>query len=162
IGTSEVEHVLATQTLVYRLAEDMRIRVDGRLALGCTEKTLMLHIINRIGAQGARGYVVEFCGAAIDGLSIEARMTLCNMAVEAGAGGALIAPDDTTFLYVRDRAIDMRTYMTNAIEIWKRLKSDVNASFDAELQFDAGDVAPRVTWGPSPEQSIPIEGVVPT
>jgi 3-isopropylmalate/(R)-2-methylmalate dehydratase large subunit len=161
IGTSEVEHVLATQTLVYRLAKDMRIRVDGSLALGTTSKDLILHIINRIGAQGARGYVVEFCGAAIGGLSIEARMTLCNMAVEAGARGALIAPDEATFRYVRDRAIDMRTYMTDAIEIWKRLKSDVNASFDAELQFDAGEVAPRVTWGTSPEQSIPIDGVVP-
>jgi 3-isopropylmalate/(R)-2-methylmalate dehydratase large subunit len=139
----------------------MRIRLDGRLASGCTSKDLVLHIINRIGAQGARGYVVEFCGAAIDGLSIEARMTLCNMAVEAGARGALIAPDEATYLYVRDRAIDMRSYMTNAIETWKRLKSDVDASFDAELRFDAGDVAPRVTWGTSPEQSIPIDGVVP-
>src|ERR1700730_5857831 len=137
IGTSEVEHVLATQTLVYRLAHDMRIRVDGKLSVGCTAKDLILHIINRIGAQGARGFVVEFCGGAIDSLSIEARMTLCNMAVEAGARGALIAPDDTTYLYVRDRAIDMRTYMTDAIEAWKQLKSDVNASFDAELQFDA-------------------------
>jgi 3-isopropylmalate/(R)-2-methylmalate dehydratase large subunit len=161
IGTSEVEHVLATQTLVYRLAKDMRIRVNGRLACGCTSKDLILHIINRIGAQGARGYVVEFCGAAIDSLSTEARMTVCNMAVEAGARGALIAPDETTFRYVRDRAIDMYTHMPHAIEIWKRLKSDASACFDAELQFDAGDVAPRVTWGTSPEQSIPIDGVIP-
>jgi 3-isopropylmalate/(R)-2-methylmalate dehydratase large subunit len=161
IGTSEVEHVLATQTLVYRLAKDMRIRVDGRLALGCTSKDLILHIINRIGAQGARGYVVEFCGAAIDGLSIEARMTLCNMAVEAGARGALIAPDEKTIRYVLDRAIDMRAQTADAVEIWKRLKSDTDARFDAELRFDAGEVAPRVTWGTSPEQSIPIDGVVP-
>jgi 3-isopropylmalate/(R)-2-methylmalate dehydratase large subunit len=161
IGTSEVEHVLATQTLVYRLAKDMRIRVDGRLALGCTSKDLILHIINRIGAQGARGYVVEFCGGAIDGLSIEARMTLCNMAVEAGARGALIAPDEATFHYVLDRAIDMRAQTADAVEIWKRLKSDSDARFDAELRFDAGKVAPRVTWGTSPEQSIPIDGVVP-
>src|SRR5258708_6898756 len=161
IGTSEVEHVLATQTLVYRLAKDMRIRVDGRLALGCTSKDLILHIIHRIGAQGARGYVVEFCGTAIDALSIEARMTLCNMAVEAGARGALIAPDEATFHYVRHRAIDMRAQMPDALEIWKRLKSDNNAHFDTELQFDAREVAPRVTWGTSPEQSIPIDGVVP-
>jgi 3-isopropylmalate/(R)-2-methylmalate dehydratase large subunit len=161
IGTSEVEHVLATQTLVHRLAEDMRIRVDGRLALGCTSKDLILHIINRIGAQGARGYVVEFCGASIDGLSIEARMTLCNMAVEAGARGALIAPDEATFHYVLDRAIDMRAQAADAVEIWKRLKSDSDARFDAELRFDAGELAPRVTWGTSPEQSIPIDGVVP-
>src|SRR6266446_414209 len=161
IGTSEVEHVLATQTLVYRLAKDMRIRVDGTLSFGCTSKDLILHIINRIGAQGARGYVVEFCGDAIDGMSTEARMTLCNMAVEAGARGALIAPDETTFHYVRDRAIDMHTHMANAIESWKRLKSEANACFDAELEFDAGGVAPRATWGTSPEQSIPIDGVIP-
>jgi 3-isopropylmalate/(R)-2-methylmalate dehydratase large subunit len=161
IGTSEVEHVLATQTLVYRLAHDIRIRVDGRLASGCTSKDLILHIINRIGAQGARGYVVEFCGGAIDSLSIEARMTLCNMAVEAGARGALIAPDEATFHYVLDRAIDMRAHAADAVEIWKRLKSDTDARFDAELRFDAGEVAPRVTWGTSPEQSIPIDGVVP-
>src|ERR1700736_4288542 len=150
IGTSEVEHVLATQTLVYRLAKDMRIRVDGSLALGCTSKDLILHIINRIGAQGARGYVVEFCGPSIDGLSIEARMTLCNMAVEAGARGALIAPDEPTFRYVLDRAIDMRDRRADAIGVWKRLKSDTDARFDAELQFDAAEVAPRVTWGTSP------------
>ncbi|MDP9014032.1 MAG: 3-isopropylmalate dehydratase large subunit [Pseudomonadota bacterium] len=161
IGTSEVEHVLATQTLVYRLAKDMRIHIDGSLALGCTSKDLILHIINRIGAQGARGYVAEFCGTGIDGLSIEARMTVCNMAVEAGARGALIAPDESVFQYVLDRALDMRPRTADAIEIWKRLKSDANARFDAELQFDAGDVAPRVTWGTSPEQSIPIDGVIP-
>jgi 3-isopropylmalate/(R)-2-methylmalate dehydratase large subunit len=161
IGTSEVEHVLATQTLVYRLAMDMRIRVDGGLALGCTSKDLILHIINRIGAQGARGYVVEFCGATIDSLSIEGRMTLCNMAVEAGARGALIAPDESTFQYVLDRAVDVRNQGADAIEMWKQLKSDVKAAFDAEFQFAAGDVAPRVTWGTSPEQSIPIDGVIP-
>src|SRR5712672_1114192 len=143
IGTSEVEHVLATQTLVYRVAKDMRIRVDGRLALGCTSKDLILHIINRIGAQGARGYVVEFCGGAIDGLSIEARMTLCNMAVEAGARGALIAPDEATVHYVSERASDMRVQMPDAVKSWKRLKSEANACFDAELEFDAGAVDPR-------------------
>jgi len=161
IGTSEVENVLATQCLVYRLAEDMRIRIDGRLALGCTSKDLILHIIHRIGAQGARGYVVEFCGTAIEALSIEARMTLCNMAVEAGARGALIGPDEPVFRYVLDRATDMHTRSADAIEIWKKLRSDPHARFDAELRFDAGDVAPRVTWGTSPEQSIPIDGVVP-
>ena len=161
IGTSEVEQVLATQTLVHRLAKDMRIRVDGNLSVGCTSKDLILHIINRIGAQGARGYVVEFCGAAIGNLSIEARMTLCNMAVEAGARGALIAPDEATCRYVSERALDMRTQMPSAIEVWKQLKSNSDARFDAELQFDGADVAPRVTWGTSPEQSIPIDGVVP-
>src|ERR1700704_768096 len=119
IGTSEVEHVLATQALVYRLAKDMRICVNGNLSFGCTSKDLILHIINRIGAQGARGYVVEFCGDAIDSMSTEARMTLCNMAVEAGARGALIAPDETTVHYVADRAIGMHTHMANAVESWK-------------------------------------------
>jgi len=161
IGTSEVEHVLATQTLVYRLAKDMRIRIDGELALGCTAKDLILHIINRIGAQGARGYVVEFCGAAIESLSVEGRMTLCNMAVEAGARGALIAPDERLFRYVLDRAVDMLTHRTEALHLWSELKSDADARFDAEFEFDAGEVAPRVTWGTSPEQSIPIDGVVP-
>src|SRR6266850_4532233 len=107
IGTSEVEHVLATQTLVYRLAGDMRIRVDGRLPLGTTAKDLILMIISRIGAQGARGHAVEFCGSAIDALSVEARFTLCNMAVEAGARGALIAPDDAAIDYVLARAMDI-------------------------------------------------------
>jgi len=161
IGTSEVEHVLATQTLVYRLAKDMRIRVDGTLSVGCTSKDLILHIINRIGAQGARGYVVEFAGVAVGNLSIEARMTLCNMAVEGGARGALIAPDEATFRYVSERALDMRTQMASAIEFWKLLQSDSDARFDAELQFDGAAVAPRVTWGTSPDQSIPIDGVVP-
>ena len=104
IGTSEVEHVLATQTLVYRVAQDMRIRVDGTLHAGATAKDLIIHIIARIGAQGARGMAVEFCGAAIDALSAEARMTLCNMTVEAGARAALIAPDDTTIRYVSERS----------------------------------------------------------
>jgi 3-isopropylmalate/(R)-2-methylmalate dehydratase large subunit len=161
IGTSEVEHVLATQTLVCRLAKDMRIRVHGQLSLGCTAKDLILHIIHRIGAQGARGYVVEFCGAAIEALSIEARMTLCNMAVEAGARGALVAPDEPAFRYVLDRAIDMRARSADALESWKHLKTDADARFDAELNFDAAEVGPRVTWGTSPEQSISIDGVVP-
>ena len=161
IGTSEVEHVLATQTLVYRLAKAMRIRVDGRLSLGCTSKDLILHIINRIGAQGARGYVAEFCGEAIESMSAEGRMTLCNMAVEAGVRGALIAPDDVTIDYVRNRATDIGTDMERALEAWKLLRSDNSARFDEELLFEAADVAPRVTWGTSPEQSIPIDGVIP-
>ncbi len=161
IGTSEIEHVLATQTLVYRLANDMRIRVDGSLSIGCTAKDLILHIINQIGAQGARGYVLEFCGEAITALSVESRMTLCNMAVEAGARGALIAPDDTTIEYVRHRATDMQHDLPRAIERWARLRSDDDARFDVEHRFHAGDVAPRVTWGTSPDQSITIDELVP-
>ncbi|HEY9280406.1 MAG TPA: 3-isopropylmalate dehydratase large subunit, partial [Eoetvoesiella sp.] len=162
IGTSEVEHVLATQTLVYRLAQNMRIRVDGLLPLGTTSKDLILMIISRIGAQGARGYVVEFCGSAIDALSIEARFTLCNMAVEAGARGALIAPDARAVDYVLARAPDIHgTVRDQALAHWALLKSDEDAMFECEHRFDAGNVAPYITWGTSPDQAIPIDGVVP-
>jgi len=162
IGTSEVEHVLATQTLVYRLAGDMRIRVDGRLPLGTTAKDLILMIISRIGAQGARGHAVEFCGSAIDALSVEARFTLCNMAVEAGARGALIAPDDAAIDYVLARAMDIDDRLrSRALAHWATLESDEGASFDVEHRFDAADVAPYVTWGTSPDQAIPITGTVP-
>ena len=162
IGTSEVEHVLATQTLVYRLARDMRIRVDGVLPPGTTAKDLILMIISRIGAQGARGFVVEFCGTAIAALSIEARFTLCNMAVEAGARGALIAPDDMAVRYVLERAADIDvTQRAAAIAHWATLHSDDAAVFDVEHGFDAAEVAPYVTWGTSPDQAIPITGRVP-
>lgn len=162
IGTSEVEHVLATQTLVYRLAQDMRIRVDGELPVGTTAKDLILHIISRIGAQGARGYVVEFTGSAIAALSMEARMTLCNMAVEAGARGALIAPDAKVTRYVLEHARDVaHTHASAALADWRQLFSDADAHFDAEHVFDASNVAPYVTWGTSPDQAIPITGKIP-
>ena len=162
IGTSEVEHVLATQTLVYRLAQDMRIRVEGRLPTGTTAKDLILMIIGRIGAQGARGHVVEFCGSAIAALSIEARFTLCNMAVEAGARGALIAPDARAVDYVLARAPDIVGDLRDvALTQWATLATDADATFDAEHRFDASDVAPHVTWGTSPDQVIPIDGRVP-
>lgn len=161
IGTSEVEHVLATQTLVHRIARNMRIRVDRQLALGCTAKDLVLHIIAHIGAQGARGYVVEFVGEGIAALSVEARMTICNMAVEAGARGALIAPDGAAIAYVSARAPDMKWHIPRATEQWRKLRSDDDARFDAEFAFDASAVGPRVTWGTSPDQSIPIDQRVP-
>jgi 3-isopropylmalate/(R)-2-methylmalate dehydratase large subunit len=162
IGTSEVEHVLATQTLVYRLAQDMRIQVDGALPIGTTAKDLILHIISRIGAQGARGYVVEFAGNAITTLSMEARMTLCNMAVEAGARGALIAPDAKTTRYVLEHARDVaQSCVSEALADWRQLASDADARFDAEHRFDASEVAPYVTWGTSPDQAIPVTGTVP-
>lgn len=162
IGTSEVEHVLATQTLVYRVARDMRIRVDGDLPPGTTSKDLILMVIRRIGAQGARGYVVEFCGSAITSLSVEARFTLCNMAVEAGARGALIAPDEIAVNYVLERALDLQGEVRErALTHWKTLRSDDAAIFDVDLQFDAGDVAPYVTWGTSPDQAIAIDDVIP-
>jgi 3-isopropylmalate/(R)-2-methylmalate dehydratase large subunit len=162
IGTSEVEHVLATQTLVYRTAANMRIRVDGVLPLGTTSKDLILMIISRISAQGARGHVVEFCGSAIAALSIEARLTMCNMTVEAGARGALIAPDRAAFDYVLARAPDISGDLRErALAHWATLYSDANATFDIEHRFDANDVAPYVTWGTSPDQAIPIDGLVP-
>ncbi|MDR5745128.1 3-isopropylmalate dehydratase large subunit [Caballeronia sp. LZ029] len=156
IGTSEVEHVLATQTLVYRVAKDMRIVVDGALAHGTTSKDLVLYIISKIGAQGARGFVVEYVGSAIDALSAEARMTLCNMTVEAGARGALIAPDETTIRYVAERIGD-DTFVAQ----WKQIHSDADASFDITHRFDARDVAPFVTWGTSPDQAIAIDARIP-
>lgn len=162
IGTSEVEHVLATQTLVYRLAGNMRIEVQGKLPIGCTAKDLILMIIRHIGAQGARGYVIEFCGAAISALSIESRFTLCNMAVEAGARGALIAPDQRAIDYVLERATDISTDMQEqALAHWATLFSDDNAVFDVTHHFDAGEVAPYVTWGISPDQAISVEELIP-
>jgi 3-isopropylmalate/(R)-2-methylmalate dehydratase large subunit len=156
IGTSEVEHVLATQTLVYRVAKDMRIVVNGALAHGTTSKDLVLYIISKIGAQGARGFVVEYAGSAIDALSAEARMTLCNMTVEAGARGALIAPDETTIRYVAERIGD-----DAFVAQWKQIHSDADASFDITHRFDASDVAPFVTWGTSPDQAIAIDARIP-
>ncbi|MDP9651112.1 3-isopropylmalate dehydratase large subunit [Paraburkholderia caledonica] len=162
IGTSEVEHVLATQTLIYRVARDMRIHVEGVLPRGTTSKDLVLYIISKIGAQGARGFVVEYSGHAIAALSAEARMTLCNMTVEAGARGALIAPDDTTVTYVAERIKDLSpTELAHATEQWKELKSDADATFDVSHSFDASDVAPFVTWGTSPDQAIAVTEQIP-
>jgi len=164
IGTSEVEHVLATQTLVYRMAKTMRIRVDGRLPLGTTAKDLILRIIGAIGAQGARGYVVEYCGSAIRDLSIEARFTLCNMTVEAAARGALIAPDEAAIDYVLRRAPDIGgdgAQRDAALQYWQTLHSDADAPFDMEYVFDASQVEPHVTWGTSPDQVLPVSAQVP-
>lgn len=165
IGTTEVEHLLATQTLVYRLARDMRIRIDGRLPAGTTAKDLVLMIIARIGAQGARGYVVEFCGPAVAALSTEARFTLCNMAVEAGARGALIAPDRTTVEYVLGHCPDLANdaqLRDRALAHWQTLASDADAVFDIEHHFDGSDLVPVVTWGTSPDQAVPVTGRIPS
>ncbi|MFM0416114.1 3-isopropylmalate dehydratase large subunit [Paraburkholderia aromaticivorans] len=163
IGTSEVEHVLATQTLVYRIAQTMRITIDGALPYGTSSKDLILWIISRIGAQGARGYAVEFAGSTIASLSAEARMTLCNMTVEAGARAALIAPDATTFDYVRTHATSLdEAAWRAALDDWRELKSDPGAHFDIEHRFDAHEVAPFVTWGTSPDQSIAVDERIPT
>ncbi|MBD8544175.1 3-isopropylmalate dehydratase large subunit [Oxalobacteraceae sp. CFBP 8761] len=164
IGTTEVEHLLATQTLVYRLAQDMRIRIDGALPPGTTAKDLVLMVIAHIGAQGARGYVVEFCGSTIAALSTEARFTLCNMAVEAGARGALIAPDETAIRYVLAHCPDLAgdaAMQARARAHWVTLHSDPDARFDVEHRFDASGLAPTVTWGTSPDQAVPVTGRIP-
>ena len=162
IGTSEVEQVLATQTLAYRKARDMRVTVHGRLPRGTTAKDLLLHLLATIGAQGARGFVVEFRGTAIDALSVESRFTLCNMAVEAGARGALIAPDEAAANYVLERAADLQgAWREAALAQWRELASDPQARFDVELDLDAARVAPYVTWGTSPDQAIPVDARIP-
>ncbi|RKF45009.1 3-isopropylmalate dehydratase large subunit [Paraburkholderia fungorum] len=162
IGTSEVEHVLATQTLVYRVALTMRITIDGALPYGTSSKDLVIWLISRIGAQGARGYAVEFGGSTIASLSAEARMTLCNMTVEAGARAALIAPDQTSFDYVRAHAPSLdEARWQDALDDWRDLYSDADASFDAEYSFDAHDIAPFVTWGTSPDQAVAIDQPIP-
>jgi 3-isopropylmalate/(R)-2-methylmalate dehydratase large subunit len=162
VGTSEVEHILATQTLVYRLAQDMRITIDGELAAGVAVKDLILLIIGRIGAQGARGYAVEFAGSTVAALSAEARMTLCNMAVEAGARAALIRPDATTFDYVRAHAANLdAAAFARAQQDWRALHSDPEAAFDLEYRFAADEVVPYVTWGTSPDQAMPVDAAIP-
>lgn len=162
IGTSEVEHVLATQTLVYHVARNMRIRVDGVLPAGVSAKDLVIYVVYKLGAQGARGYAVEYCGSAIDALTAEARMTLCNMTVEAGARAALIAPDDTTRRYVEMRAPQLHgADLDRARDHWRTLYSDHDAAFDVEHVFDANTISPFVTWGTSPDQAIPVTGTIP-
>ncbi|QKV19966.1 3-isopropylmalate dehydratase large subunit [Oricola thermophila] len=162
IGTSEVEHVLATQTLIQRKAKNMLVRVDGKIPEGVTAKDIILAIIGHIGTAGGTGYVIEYAGEAIRSLSMEGRMTVCNMSIEGGARAGLIAPDETTFEYIKDKprapkgkAWDM------ALEYWKTLKSDEGAHFDKVVELDAADLPPIVTWGSSPEDVVSIEGVVP-
>lgn len=162
IGTSEIEHVLATQTLVYRVASTLRIRLCGELSTHASAKDLVMALIARIGAQGARGYAVEFTGDTLVGLSAEARMTLCNMTVEAGARAALIAPDEVTFDYLRAHPGNLdETALNSAIMQWRGLRSDEGARFDADIDFDASSVAPYVTWGTSPDQAVAIDACIP-
>jgi 3-isopropylmalate/(R)-2-methylmalate dehydratase large subunit len=162
IGTSEVEHVLATQTLLISKSKNMRVTVNGKLPLGVTAKDMALTVIARIGTAGGTGYVIEFAGDAVRALTMEGRMTLCNMTIEGGARAGLIAPDETTFAYVagRPRAPKAASFEAAAM-YWKTLKSDHDAHFDAEIALDAADIVPMVTWGTSPEQALPVTGVVP-
>jgi len=162
IGTSEVEHVLATQTLIQRPAKNMRITVDGALADGVTAKDVILAIIGKIGTAGGTGHVIEFAGSAIRGLSMEGRMTVCNMAIEAGARAGMIAPDETTFAYLQDRPMTPKgEHWDKAVAYWRSLPSDEGARYDSEIAMAAEDIAPTVTWGTSPEDAIAINGVVP-
>ncbi|MBN9242679.1 MAG: 3-isopropylmalate dehydratase large subunit [Mesorhizobium sp.] len=162
IGTSEVEHVLATQTLIQRKAKNMLVRVDGQLPAGVTAKDIILAIIGEIGTAGGTGYVIEYAGEAIRSLSMEGRMTICNMSIEGGARAGLIAPDETTFAYVKDKPrAPQGEAWDAALEYWKTLKSDEGAHFDKIVVLDAAKLPPIVTWGSSPEDVASVLGVVP-
>ena len=162
IGTSEVEHVLATQTLVQRPAKNMRITVDGKVAPGVTAKDVILAIIGKIGTAGGTGHVVEFAGSVIRDLSMEGRMTVCNMTIEGGARAGLVAPDEKTFEYLKGRPYAPKgAAWEAAVAYWKTLPSDAGAVYDKEVFLDAKDIAPMVTWGTSPEDVLPITASVP-
>ena len=162
IGTSEVEHVLATQTLVQKKPKTMRISVEGELPVGCTAKDVILAIIGQIGTAGGTGYVIEYAGSVIRGLSMEGRMTICNMSIEAGARAGLIAPDDKTIDYFKGRPMAPKGAEWELAERWWRtLPSDEGAVFDEEVLLDAATIEPQVTWGTSPQDVVPITGKVP-
>src|SRR3981081_1206724 len=157
IGTSEVEHVLATQTLPQRKPKPMEVRVEGNLPLGVTAKDVVLAIIGRIGIGGGVGHVIEYTGSAVRDLSMEGRMTVCNMSIEAGARAGMIAPDDTTFTYLEGRPHAPKgAEWEQALDAWRQLKSDADASFDRTVELDASTIAPHVTWGTNPGMVAPI------
>jgi 3-isopropylmalate/(R)-2-methylmalate dehydratase large subunit len=163
IGTSEVEHVMATQTLPQSTPKTFRINVEGELPYGVTAKDIILDIIGRIGTDGATGYVVEYAGSAIRALSMEGRMTVCNMSIEAGARAGMIAPDDTTFTYLKGRRFSPKgEAWDRAVEQWRSLVTDEDATFDRELNIDATKLVPTVTWGTSPGMVTTIDGTVPS
>jgi 3-isopropylmalate dehydratase len=164
IGTSEVEHVLATQCLITKRSKNMRVQVDGELAPGVSSKDVILHVIGIIGTAGGTGAVIEFCGSVIRSLSMEARMSICNMSIEGGARAGMIAPDDITFAYLKDKPLAPKygsDEWNRAVEHWRSLASDADASYDIDVQVDAKDIIPTVTWGTSPEDVVPITGSVP-
>lgn len=162
IGTSEVEHVLATQTLKQSRAKTMKIEVVGQTAPGITAKDIALAIIGKTGSGGGNGHVVEFCGPAVEALSMEGRMTLCNMAIELGAKAGLVAPDETTFNYVQGRQFAPKgAEWDEAVAYWRTLKSDSGAHFDKVVTLDAADIAPQVTWGTNPGQVIAVNELIP-
>ena len=162
IGTSEVEHVLATQTLLLKPSRTMEVRVEGTLGFGVSSKDVILAIIGRIGASGGTGYVLEYRGSTFEAMSIEGRLTVANMSIEAGARSGLFAPDEQTFAYLKGRPMAPQGEAWDAaVERWKRLRTDEGARFDANVRLEASDIAPTVTWGTSPEDVAPITGVVP-
>ncbi|HEY9550040.1 MAG TPA: 3-isopropylmalate dehydratase large subunit, partial [Kiloniellaceae bacterium] len=162
IGTSEVEHVLATQTLIQKPAKNLRIMVDGALPVGVTAKDLILAIIGKIGTAGGTGHVIEYAGQAIRDLSMEGRMTICNMSIEGGARAGLIAPDETTYAYVKGRPMAPKAgTWEQAVTYWRTLPSDEGARYDKEVTLAIAEIDPQVTWGTSPEDVVPITGRVP-
>ena len=162
IGTSEVEHVLATQTIVQKPAKNMRIAVNGKLPFGVTSKDLILYIIGQIGTAGGNGHVIEYAGTTLKPLSMESRMTICNMSIEAGARAGLIAPDQITFDYIKGRPYaPSHEHWEKAIEYWSSLPSDQDAFYDKELIINSDEIDPMVTWGTSPEDVVAVNGFVP-
>jgi len=162
IGTSEVEHVLATQTLVQKKAKNFRINVNGKLALGVTSKDVILQIIGKIGTAGGTGSVIEYAGTLISNLSVEQRMTICNMTIEGGARAGLIQPDEKIFNYLKGKPMSPKNEnWDKALNYWSNLKTDNDAEFDKEINLNGKDIIPMVTWGTSPEDVIPINGKIP-
>ncbi|CCF58940.1 hypothetical protein KAFR_0F03440 [Kazachstania africana CBS 2517] len=162
IGTSEVEHVLATQTIIQAKSKNMRINVTGKLIPGVTSKDLILHIIGKIGTAGGTGCVIEFAGSAVEALSMEARMSMCNMSIEAGARAGMIKPDQITYDYVKGRPLAPKgAEWDKAVKYWKTLHSDEGANFDYEITIDAAEIIPTITWGTSPQDALPITSKVP-
>ena len=162
IGTSEVEHVLATQTLLAKKSKNLLVRIDGKLPAGCSAKDVALHVIGVIGTAGGTGHAIEFAGSTVRDLSIEGRMTLCNMAIEAGARSGMVAVDDKTIEYFRGRPFSPTGPLWDAaVEYWRTLHSDEGAAFDRVVQINAADIVPQVTWGTSPEMVLPVTGRVP-
>ena len=162
IGTSEVEHVLATQTLVQKKSKNFRINVNGKLPIGVTSKDVILQIIGKIGTAGGTGYVIEYAGDLISSLSVENRMTICNMTIEGGARAGLIQPDQKVFDYLKDKPMSpKKENWEKALEYWSKLKSDDGSNFDKEINLDGKDIKPMVTWGTSPQDVVTIDGKVP-
>ena len=162
IGTSEVEHVLATQTLIQKKSKNLRINVIGKLVTGVTSKDVILQTIGKIGTAGGTGMVIEYAGSVIENLNIEQRMTICNMSIEAGARAGLIAPDEKTIQYLKDKPMSPKeSIWDQAVEYWSKLKSDSGARFDQEVKIEGDDISPMVTWGTSPQDVVSVTGSIP-